>query len=280
MGSIHAGQSLKTVDGFSCYVVATMYKGNTVSVVIPTYNEEGSIRAVISGFFETGVVDEVVVIDNNALGNTKFEVAQTKARLVEEKEKQGYGSAMMRGLQEATGDLVITCEGDGTFQPNDIYKFLAYTEEFDVIWGTRTSRAAIWSGAFMPFPVRFGNWAVAKFLAVVHNGPTLTDVSCSYKLFSRKALEDIKDLFYLSDGKSAFSAEVMVWIIRRGWAPIEIPVIYKQRIGMSMYTGDSVLKAARIGWKMVFKILRYRFIRLKRISKNISAIHDIARKRH
>jgi len=238
-----------------------MHKGKTVSVVIPTYNEEGSIRAVINGFFDTGVVDEVVVIDNNALGNTKAEVAKTKARLVEEKEHQGYGHAMMRGLREATGDLVITVEGDGTFLPKDIHKFLAYTDEFEVIFGTRTSRAAIWSGAFMPFPVRFGNWAVAKFLEVMHNGPSMTDVSCSYKLFSREVLDSIFPLFHLSSGKDAFSIEVMIWVMRRGWRPIEIPVIYKQRIGVSMYTGESVFKAARIGFKMVFQVLRYRFIR-------------------
>lgn len=239
-----------------------MHKGKTVSVVIPTYNEEGSIRAIINGFFDTGVVDEVVVIDNNALGNTKQEVAKTKARLVEEKEHQGYGHAMMRGLREATGDLVVTCEGDGTFLPTDIYKFLAYTDESEAVFGTRTSRAAIWSGAFMPFPVRFGNWAVAKFLEVLHNGPTLTDVSCSYKLFSREVLESIFDLFPLSSGKEAFSSEIMIWVIRRGWNPIEIPVVYKQRVGVSMYTGDSILKAARIGFKMVLQILRYRFMRL------------------
>jgi len=238
-----------------------MYKGKTVSIVIPTYNEEGSIRAVIDGFFDTGVVDEVVVIDNNARGNTKREVAKTKARLVEENEHQGYGHAMMRGLREATGDLVITTEGDGTFLPNDIHKFLSYTDEFKVIFGTRTSRAAIWSGAYMPFPVRFGNWAVAKFLEVVHNGPSMTDVSCSYKLFSRDVLEGIFDLFHLSSGKDSFSIEIMIWVLRRGWRPIEIPVIYKERVGVSMYTGDSALKAARIGLKMVFQVLRYRFVR-------------------
>jgi glycosyltransferase involved in cell wall biosynthesis len=241
-----------------------MHKGKTVSVVIPTYNEEGSIRAVIDGFFDTGVVDEVVVIDNNALGNTKQEVAKTKARLVEEKEHQGYGAAMMRGLREATGDLVITCEGDGTFLPSDIHKFLSYTGEFEAIFGTRTSRAAIWSGAFMPFPVRVGNWAVAKFLEVIHNGPSLTDVSCSYKLFSREVLNSIVDLFSLSSGKDAFSIEVMIWVMRRGWRPIEIPVIYKQRVGVSMYTGDSIFKAARIGYRMVLQVLRYRLMRLDR----------------
>ena len=242
-----------------------MYKAKTVSVVIPTYNEERSIRGVINGFFDTEVVDEVVVIDNNALGNTKREVAKTRARLVEEKERQGYGHAMMRGLREATSDLVITTEGDGTFLPNDIHKFLAYTDDFEVVFGTRTSRAAIFSGAFMPFPVRLGNWAVAKFLAVLHNGPSLTDVSCSYKLFSRKVLNDIFDIFPLSDGGSAFSVEIMTWVIRRGWNPIEIPVIFNQRVGTSMYTGGSVFKAAIIGFRMVLQIFRYRFIRLGRV---------------
>lgn len=256
-----------------------MHKGKTVSVVIPTYNEEGSIRAVINGFFDTGVVDEVVVIDNNALGNTKQEVAQTRARLVEEKERQGYGAAMMRGLREATSDFVITCEGDGTFLPNDIHKFLAYTGDFEAVFGTRTSRASIWSGAFMPVPVRVGNWAVAKFLEIVHNGPSMTDVSCSYKLFSREVLNSIFDLFPLSSGKDAFSIEVMIWVIRRGWRPIEIPVIYKQRIGVSMYTGDSILKAARIGLKMVFQVLRYRFIRLRCIRENVVPVRKVARDR-
>jgi len=245
-----------------------MHKGKTVSVVIPTYNEEGSIRAVIDGFFDTGVVDEVVVVDNNALGNTKQEVAKTKARLVEEKANQGYGHAMMRGLREATGDLVVTCEGDGTFLPTDIHKFLAYTDESPAVFGTRTSRAAIWSGAFMPFPVRVGNWAVAKFLEVLHNGPSLTDVSCSYKLFSREVLNSIFDLFPRSPGNSAFSSEIMTWVIRRGWNPIEIPVVYKQRIGVSMYTGDSIVKAAHIGFKMVVHVLRYRFMHIERIRES------------
>ena len=51
-----------------------MYKSKKVSVVIGTYNEAGSIRSVIQGFFATGVVDEVVVVDNNALGNTREEI--------------------------------------------------------------------------------------------------------------------------------------------------------------------------------------------------------------
>ena len=65
-----------------------MYKQKKVSVVIPTYNESQTIKKVIDDFFATGFVEEVVVVDNNALGNTKEEVGKTDARFVIET-KQG-----------------------------------------------------------------------------------------------------------------------------------------------------------------------------------------------
>lgn len=234
-----------------------MYKSKKVSVILPTYNEAGSIREVVDGFFATGQVDEVVVVDNNALGNTKEEVAKTKAKLVHES-KQGYGHAIMRGLDEAQGDIIVMCEADGTFLPKDIEKLLAYSDEFEAVLGTRTSRSAIWSGAFMPFPVRFANWLWAKFIEALFNGPVLTDVGCTYKLISRGALNKIKDLFSLSAGDGKFSPELMIWLIQKGVSIIEVPVIYKERIGQSMYTG-SIYKAAKLGFRMLPLIAKYRF---------------------
>ncbi len=240
-----------------------MYKNKKVSVVIPTYNEAGSIRSVIDGFFDAQVVDEVVVVDNNAIGNTKEEIEKTKARRVVE-EKQGYGFALMRGLKEAKGDLIVMCEADGTFEPKDIHKFMLYSEDFPVVFGTRTSRASIWSGAFMPFSVRLGNWAVAKFLEVLHNGPTLTDVGCTYKLVSREVLDSLIPLFGLSDGSGKWSPEFMIWVLKKNIKPIEIPVIYKPRIGQSMYTG-SIWRAAKLGFKMLPMIIRYKFKKIDNV---------------
>lgn len=235
-----------------------MFDQKKVSVVIPTYNEAGSLAEVINGFFATGLVDEVIVVNNNALGNTTEVVAATKAKQIFERDNQGYGYALMRGLKEASGDLIITVEADGTFVSRDIEKFLLYSRDFEVVFGTRTSRAAIWSGAFMPFPVRFGNWAWAKYLEVIHNGPTLTDVGCTYKLFSRRALDKIIDLFPISDGSGTFSPELMIWCLRRGLRPIEIPVLFCPRVGQSMYTGG-IYKSARLGLRMLWLITRYRF---------------------
>lgn len=234
-----------------------MYKAKKVSVVIPTYNEAQTIRKVIDDFFTTSFVDEVVVVDNNALGNTREEVVKTQARLVVET-KQGYGYAIMRGLSEATGDLVIIVEADGTFEPSDLHKFLLYSDNFPVVFGTRTSRAAIWSGAFMPFPVRFANWLWAKVIEVLYNGPVLTDVGCTFKLIDSKNLERIKKYFSYSKGDGTFSPELMIWLVHQEKKIIEIPVIYKERVGQSGYTG-STWKAAKLGLKMLPLIFKYRF---------------------
>ena len=96
-----------------------MWSGKSVSVILMTYNERDSIRATIDGFLGTGLVDEVLVVNNNAAPGTSEEVALTAAREVLET-RQGYGWASRRGLREARGDLLVLAEPDGTFLPSDI----------------------------------------------------------------------------------------------------------------------------------------------------------------
>jgi len=91
-----------------------MWRNKKVSVVFPTYNEKDSIKEAIDDFFASGFVDEIVVVNNNAAYGTDEEVKKTPARLIYEK-KQGYGYAIWKGLQEATGEYLIISEPDGTF---------------------------------------------------------------------------------------------------------------------------------------------------------------------
>ena len=235
-----------------------MYKNKKVSVVISTYNEAQSIGSVIDGLFDTGFVDEIVVVDNNALGNTREEVVKTKAKLVTET-KQGLGFGLKKGFEEAKGDLIIVIDADGTYQSKDIEKLLSYSDEFDAVLGTRTSRSAIWSGAFMPFPVRVANLIWAKIVEFLYNGPLLTDVGCLYKLISRDALDKIKDLFPRSRGDGLFNIEMVIWLLARKVKTIEIPIIFKERVGESMYVGKSIWKAAKWGLKMIPVIIKYQF---------------------
>ena len=169
-----------------------MYGNKTVSVVFPAYNEEQNIRTAVEDFLTPGVVDEIVVVDNNSRDRTYDEATQTGARVVRET-AQGYGHALRRGLREATGDIVIMAEPDGTFLGRDVLKLLVYSDDFDMVCGTRTTRELIWEQANMGWFLRVGNWTVAKMIQLLYGGPSLTDCGCTLRLTHRAALLRILD---------------------------------------------------------------------------------------
>jgi glycosyltransferase involved in cell wall biosynthesis len=231
-----------------------MWNGNSVSVVLMTYAERGSIRGVIERFFDTGVVDEVLVVDNNAEPGTAEEVERTRARLVREP-RQGYGHATRRGLAESSGDLVVLSEPDGTFRPEDIMKLLVYSDECDVVFGTRTTRELIWAGANMAWFLRWGNWAVAKLIEVLFNTSHLSDVGCTYRLLRREVADRL--VATMKVGGSHAGAEIMLLTIASGARFVEVPVNYLPRVGVSSVTG-SPLMAVRVGLRMIGLALRFR----------------------
>lgn len=231
-----------------------MWRGERVSVIFPTYNEKDSICQAINDFFDSGLVDEIVVVNNNAVEGTSEEVRKTKAREVFEP-RQGYGYAIQKGLQEATGEWIIISEPDGTFVGRDVIKLLAYSDDFDVVFGTRTTREFIWQGANMGLFLKWGNWAVAKLIEFLFNCTTLTDVGCTMKLFRREVIERIKPKFTI--GESHFGVELMLLVIANGTGFVEIPVSYKMRIGTSSVTGNK-RKAFLLGLKMIVTIFHYR----------------------
>lgn len=227
-----------------------MYKNRKVSIIFPAYNEELNIRNAIQEFYLHPAVDEVVVCDNRSSDRTKEEIQKTQAVYVYE-DRPGYGSALMCGLAKATGDYLVTVEPEGTFTARDLDKLLIYADDFDVVFGTRTSRALIWDGAYMPFWVRVGNWAVAKELEYLFNGPSLTDVGCTYKLIKRQAYETIKHRLHVRG--SHFSPECMLRVLQAHISCVEIPVHYKRRVGVSKITGGS-WRAFKLGCRMIFFI--------------------------
>ena len=231
-----------------------MWKEKTISIVLPAYNEEQYIRPAVEDFFIDGLVDEVVVVDNNSRDHTVEEAAATRARVVRET-AQGYGYALRRGLREARGDLVIMAEPDGTFVGRDVMKLLAYADDFEMVCGTRTTRELIWQQANMGWFLRWGNWIVAKMIQVLFGGPSLTDCGCTLRLTHRTALARIQD--DLTVGGSHFLPEMVIAALKRGISVIEVPVNYRGRIGDSKITG-SLEGTLRTGLRMIALIVRRR----------------------
>jgi glycosyltransferase involved in cell wall biosynthesis len=231
-----------------------MWNGKAVSVVLMTYAERDSIRGVIEGFFATGLVDEVLVIDNNAQAGTEAEVAKTRARLVHEPD-QGYGHATRRGLLEATGELIVLAEPDGTFLPEDILKLLVYSSECEAVFGTRTTRELIWDGANMARFLRWGNWAVAKLIEALFNTSHLSDVGCTYKLLRRDTARHVAET--MTVGGSHAGVEIILLTILSGARFVEVPVNYLPRVGISSVTG-SWRAAVMVGLRMIAHVLALR----------------------
>ncbi|HEY4504832.1 MAG TPA: glycosyltransferase family 2 protein [Candidatus Paceibacterota bacterium] len=228
-----------------------MYKNKSVSIVLPVYNEVDNIKFAIEEFFLQPEVDEVIVVDNNSSDGSMEEIVKTRAKYFLET-TQGYGAAMRRGMSEATGQVIITAEPDGTFSASDIEKFLVYADEFDVVFGTRTSRSLIWSKANMDTSLRLGNAGVAKLLEYMFNGPSLTDVGCTYKLIHRSAYEQIKAHFTVNG--NWFSPEFMIRALQSNFRCVEVPVNYRARIGQSKITGRK-WPAIKLGLRMIFFII-------------------------
>ncbi|MGF1511099.1 MAG: glycosyltransferase family 2 protein [Myxococcota bacterium] len=232
-----------------------MWKNQRVSVIFPTFNERASIRAAVEEFWSTGVVDEIVVVNNNATPGTSEEVAKTLAREVHEP-IQGYGAAIQRGFREVSGDLIIVAEPDGTFRGHDVWKLLSYSDDFDAVYGSRTVKELIWEGANMGLFLKWGNWSVAKMMEFLFNSTSLTDVGCTMRCLHRAALNEIEPFFTVRG--SFFGPEMMLLSLLKGQRVIQVPVNYTKRVGTSSVTGNKV-KAMTLGVQMIQLILEYRF---------------------
>jgi len=233
-----------------------MWQGNRLAVVLPTYNEADSIAACIKGFESLGVVDEILIVNNNAHPDTSPNVASTSAREVMET-RQGYGAAIRRGLTETSDfDLVAICEPDGTFDPDDLWKLLPFLTDADVVLGSRTVSTFIYSGANMGAFLRWGNWAVAKGIELIFNTVSLSDVGCTFRVLKRSAIAQIEPKFRRYD--SAFGLEMMLLVISERVPFVQVPVRYLARVGHSSVTGD-LIEALKLGMRMIAMSIVHRF---------------------
>lgn len=237
-----------------------MFRNRTVSLVIPAYNEEETIRRVVEEFREEPHVDEVVVVDNNCRDRTAELAAAAGARVVAE-ERPGYGAALMAGMTAAAGDILVLVEADGSFRARDVDKLLAYLDDAGMVMGTRTTRQMVQQGANMRFFLRWGNVFMAKFLQLCWLRPAeprFTDVGCTFRALTKETFEKIRPR--LRETGPAFSPEMMCAALQERCRIIEIPVTYSPRVGGESKHSDTFLRQAKTALMMFRTICRKRFL--------------------
>lgn len=221
-----------------------------------TYKEKDSVRRIIEEFFNTGFVDEIIIVNNNAELGTEEEVKKTKARMVYEK-RQGYGYTYRKALTEASGDYVILCEPDGTYAGSDLEKFLVYAKSgFDVVLGSRTGLTKP-AGGDMGFLRKYADIFEGKTIELLFNTNALSDVGCTYKLFTRKAIEKISSLWHTRGG--LFATELTLLAVTEKLRFVEIPITFNERVGISTMV-SSFRKLAKWGL-MIYGFIFYTWLR-------------------
>jgi len=202
-----------------------MYRDKTISLVIPCYNEEEGLRQLLPKI--PHIVDEVLIVDNASTDNTARVARELGARVVEEKMK-GYGRAYKTGFKNATGDIIITMDGDGTYPPESItlLLYILFEEDVDFISARRWRSKSLQRKS----PIRiFGNIILSFTMAALYLC-YIVDSQSGMWVFKKNILPNLK----LSSDGMALSEEIKIEAFsNKNIKTLEIPIYYGERVGTS-----------------------------------------------
>ena len=222
-----------------------MHRDLKISVVIPCYNEEEGVRYVIDGLPEC--IDEVVVVDNNSTDRTAEVARSLGANVVFEKRK-GYGAAYKAGLPAATGDVIVTLDGDGTYPSEQIPELVEYLEDQNLDF-ISASRFPLKNPEAMNFTNKIGNNVLTIAMLLLYGTP-IKDSQSGMWIFRTRVLPKLN---LTSDGMP-LSEEIKIEAIRaKDVAFAEYHVNYHPRVG------EVKLDKWRDGFRNLVFLVRKRF---------------------
>ncbi len=195
----------------------------SLSIVLPFFNESGSVEDVLMEVKKVFPDAEVIAVDDGSTDGTGAKIAALNGvRLVSFPRNLGQSAALFAGLQAATGEIIAMMDGDGQNDPTDIPRLVAALEHADVAYGFRAVRRDDWKRRMAS---RFANAVRRKAL-----GDRATDTGCSLKVIKREHVQ----LLIPFNGLHRYLPALFE---RAGLKFSEIPVGHRPRkTGVSKYT--------------------------------------------
>jgi glycosyltransferase involved in cell wall biosynthesis len=200
-----------------------MYKDQRITVVIPCLNEEEGIRKVLQDL--PPFVDETIVVDNNSTDRTA-EIAKSMGAVVIKEINRGYGRAYKKGFSFASGDIIITLDGDHSY-PVDALSYLIEAFLHCKVGFLSASRFPTFDRNAMSLKHRVGNKILSLTMSLLFFR-WINDSQSGMWVFRRTALEKMK----LNSDGMAFSEEIKIEAIRNKSIGFrELFINYSQRVG-------------------------------------------------
>lgn len=218
-----------------------MLNNSRFSIIIPCYNEEKGLETILESMPD--FIDEVIVVDNGCDDNS-VQVAQSYNAKVLTEKTRGYGRAILRGLSYASGDILVTIDGDGSYPVKILKEICTYMEKdgFDFISGCRFPLVDFKA---MPFINIFSNYFVSwlvRFLFKIN----LRDSQSGMMLFKKNLLNEIE----VNNKGMGFSQEIKI----KSWLNSQIKCS-EFRIPYSLRLGKAKFNKIRDGMKNLYDVL-------------------------
>ena len=227
-----------------------------LSIVIPCYNEAGTIRQIVDRVRAAPIADkQIIVVDDGSRDASpevlRREIAPLVDRIVFHEVNRGKGAALRTGFAAATGDIVLVQDADLEYDPQEYPRLVKpiLDGRADVVFGSR------FMGAEAHRVVYFWHMVGNKFLTLCSNMLTnlnLTDMETCYKVFRREVLAQIR----IREDRFGFEPEITAKVAR-----LRVPVY---EVGISYY-GRTYEEGKKIGWRdgfrAIYAIVKYHFFR-------------------
>lgn len=234
-----------------------MKKPPLLSILMPVYNEAGTIKEIISRVQAVSLGDvrkEIIIVDDGSTDGTREVLQQLKQsddyKVYFHAQNMGKGAALRTGLTYAVGDIILIQDADLEYDPREYNELLAPILEgrADVVYGSRLSGAKV-ARAF-----NFWHFLGNKLLTLITNllyNAILSDMETCYKVFRADVIKNIQ----IKSNRFDFEPEITAKVLKRKHKLYELPISY---YGRDFHEGKKI--TWRDGFAAIWALIKYRFV--------------------